>query len=346
MASDNHVKGLKTTAANFSKIDRAKLLRTSIGEESLERDLQPILAEYERKLEFAVRYAPDVHDQHVEHVRAHIQAAVDQLNAQAARATSDYINNKAALLSQLRTYLDTINLQWPPFVTAAIEKRGFLEDEGVKKEYEKTVSRMQEEAKTTLANIKKESDVAIEEARQLAKQIEERARRTATRISVEAAQVQFSDAQKQLRGFVLLWAALTIASLVAIGWMLHHFLNASLPDTWTWQIGYTTAIRLAALATLGSIAAFCMRLLKAQLHQYLLNMHRQRVTNSIAAFVESAVTPEQRDLILGHMVDSVVSFGNSGLLDAERSSDGHMPKVTVDNITRSFISPVKDPAAK
>ena len=89
-----------------------------------------------------------------------------------------------------------------------------------------------------------------------------------------------------------------------------------------------------------------MRVLKAQLHQFLLNMHRQRVTNSIAAFVESAVTPEQRDLILGHLVESVVNFGHSGLLDAESPGESLTPKLTVDNITRSLLAPGKDATVK
>src|SRR5947208_172717 len=114
MASEAALKQLKATAEAFQKIDRTRLLRKSIGEESLEESIQPILDELGRKLAFATQYAPLVHETYVEHVRSHIQAAIDQLTAQAARATPDYIANKAALLQQLRSYLDALELHWAP----------------------------------------------------------------------------------------------------------------------------------------------------------------------------------------------------------------------------------------
>lgn len=77
------------------------------------------------------------------------------------------------------------------------------------------------------------------------------------------------------------------------------------------------------------------------MHMYQQNLHRQRVTNSMAAFVESAVTPEQRDLILAHLVDAVAAFGCSGLL-AKEDDAVYVPKMTIDSITRNIgIPPAK-----
>jgi len=58
----------------------------------------------------------------------------------------------------------------------------------------------------------------------------------------------------------------------------------------------------------------------------------------MSAFVESAVTPEQRDLILAQLVDAVATFGTSGLLQKEDDSI-HSPKMTIDTITRTFAPP-------
>ena len=205
---------------------------------------------------------------------------------------------------------------------------------------------MQKGAEDTLANIKRESTAAIDEARKLAEQIEARARRTAAKISVDAAQKQFRDAQKPLGIQIVIWTLASIISLAFFGFLIMRFLEVKLPEGWSWQVIYYTAIRFAALAAVGSVAAYCMRILKAQLHMYQLNQHRQRVTNSVEAFVESAVTPEQRDLILGRLVDAVVSFGNSGLLQGETASDGIGPKLTIDSITRSILTPPKESPAK
>ena len=44
------------------------------------------------------------------------------------------------------------------------------------------------------------------------------------------------------------------------------------------------------------------------------NLHRERVANSVAAFLGAATSPEQRDVILARVVDAITAFGNSGLL--------------------------------
>ena len=345
MGSKTVLTALTSTADAFAKIDQARLIRKSLGEESLEGPIKPILEELKHKLEFAQRYAPFVHDSYVTHVHQQLQAAINALNEQAQRQSAgEYIANKQALLNNLNTWLESVKVHWAPFVTAAVESRGFLEDEGIRKEYERTLANMQAETRAALENVRKESTAAIEEARKLAEQIESRARKTATKISVDEAQAQFRAAENHLRGFVFLWAGLSVVALAILAALLYRFLDTKLPDGWTWQVAFHAAMRFAALATVGSVAAYCMGVLKAQLHQYLLNQHRQRVTNSISAFVESAVTPEQRDLILGHLVESVVSFGHSGLLPGQTPGEGTGPKLTVDNITRSMVMASKDAA--
>src|SRR4051812_7675911 len=199
MASQSVLAAFKSTADAFSKIDEARLLRKSLGEESLEVQLKPILEQLRRKIDFAQRYAPLVHDSHATQVQQQLQAAVAGLNEQANRGNaSEYIANKQGLLSSLNTWLDGANAYWPPFVAAAVESRGFLEDEGIRKEYERTLNQMQTETRAALENVRRESTAAIDEARKLAEQIEARARKTATKISVDEAQKQFRAAEKQL----------------------------------------------------------------------------------------------------------------------------------------------------
>jgi len=98
---------------------------------------------------------------------------------------------------------------------------------------------------------------------------------------------------------------------------------------------YYTAIRITILSALAAIVAFCHKILRANMHMNEHNLHRQRITNSMAAFIESAITPEQRDLILAHLVDSIANFGHSGLLKEEDSL--FSPKMTIDTITRNII---------
>ena len=115
--------------------------------------------------------------------------------------------------------------------------------------------------------------------------------------------------------------------------ILKFFDIENLPEK-TGPVIYYTGIRLAILAILGTVSAFTLKIFKAHLHMHQHNLHRKRIANSMEAFVESANSKEQRDIILSHLVDSIVTFGNSGIISREEdSSQGS--KMTIDNITRS-----------
>jgi hypothetical protein len=42
------------------------------------------------------------------------------------------------------------------------------------------------------------------------------------------------------------------------------------------------------------------------------NRHRVRVANSVESFVNSALEPQQRDLILAKLAETIIDFGDSG----------------------------------
>jgi hypothetical protein len=58
----------------------------------------------------------------------------------------------------------------------------------------------------------------------------------------------------------------------------------------------------------------------------------------MSAFVEAARTDEQRDLILGRLVDAVATFGNTGLL-ANDEDIMPSPKMTVETVLKNLSSP-------
>lgn len=342
MATQPKIDELNNVLNALASIDRSALLRKNIGDESLGDVLQPILAELDSKAEFAKRYAKGISNAAVDVIRNSFAAIVSALNAQAARSNTDYIAQKESTLQQVNSQKEGLLAHWPSLVTAAIEERGFLQDEGIRKEYEATVSEMKKEASDSIASIRIESNKVLEEARNLANEIETKARRTAAKISVSAAQQQFKEAQETLVWQVAIWASMSVIALIFFSVLIYNFLKMpEFPKDWTWQIAYYSAIHITTLGAAGAFATFCMRIFRAQLHMFQYNLHRQRVTNSIEAFVESAVTPEQRDFILARLVDAVVSFGNSGLLH-EDGSDAIGPKLTIDNITRTLTGSAKD----
>ncbi len=342
MASQQALEQMKQMLDGLKGIDRNKLLRPTIGEESLEqagfaKTLDTIL----RKATFAQQYGGDVDESVFNAVNGIFNNLRVALDAQAKRSNTEYVQQKANVLAQIESTLQQLRQYWTHFVAAAIEARGFLEDEGIRKEYQKTVDEMKAQAEDALKHVREESSKTIAEARKLAEEIEQRARRTAAHISVKDAQTQFQEAQKDVDKQVRIWTVLSVLSLAAFLLVAYYLSRVVLPDKWEWQVVYYTAIRITILTAVGAAATFCLRILRAQMHMSHHNRHRQRVANSMQAFVEAAITPEQRDLILAALVNAIVDFGTSGLLSKEDDAI-YTPKMTIDSITRTISqSPTK-----
>jgi hypothetical protein len=339
MASEQSMKQMEQILNDLKGIDRAKLLRPKIGEESLEQTgFAKTVDTSLKKAAFAYQYGVDVDDSVFSAVMNVFSNLRSILKTQADCNNAEYVQRKGGFIIQVDSTIQQLRQYWTHFVAAAIEARGFLEDEGIRKEYQETVDKMKAQADEAVKHVQEESNKTIEEARKLAKEIEDRARRTAAHISVEEAQRQFREAQQDVDKQVKLWAVLSVGSLAAFLLVAIFLSRVTLPDQWQWHVVYYTAIRITILTAVGATATFCLRILRAQLHMSHHNRHRQRVANSMQAFVEAAVTPEQRDLILAELVTAVVDFGTSGLLSKEDDTI-YTPKMTIDSITRTISQP-------
>ena len=217
------------------------------------------------------------------------------------------------------TRLDQIeeSKNWQPILAAAaMLDRGLLDDEGVKRESDQALEHLKKTTAETLATIRTEAEKAIQGAKALADEIEAKARLTAAQISVEEAQKQFKAAANddQWR-CIMLWGWLAGVSVVLLVSAPLLFTQWELPTGAEWPVAlYHTLLRVLALSAIAGMAAFGFRMLRAHLHLAEKNRHRVRVANCIESFVQSALEPVQRDLILAKLVDSIVSFGDSGLI--------------------------------
>ena len=336
MATPDEVKSLWDLSDAIMNVDKDKLLRSSVGEVSLQSAFAPTLEEIQRKFEFAKKYAAALHNNQLAPIRDIFTYIAEQMREQVNRSNQDYVATREQFLTEIKNHLEELKHHWPPVVTVAVETRGFLEDEGVHRAYERTIESMKQAAANALNQVKEEAQKTIDEARVLAERIEKRARSTAAGISVEEVQKQFREAQEGLEKRVYLWAVLGFLSVVVFIGTAIYFARVG-PSQEGWSILYHSAIRVSILMAIGTTAAFCLKILRAHLHISEKNRHRQRVANSMGAFVESASTPEQRDLILSQLVESVVQFGTSGLLQKE-DDQLYRPKMTIDSITRTLSS--------
>ena len=107
-------------------------------------------------------------------------------------------------------------------------------------------------------------------------------------------------------------------------------------STWSGDL-YHTLLRVLVLGSVASSAAFCFRMLRAHMHMAEKSRHRVRVANSVESFVNSAIEPQQRDLILTKLASEVIEFGDSGLIRG-KGDEGDSPVMSVDLLGRILAS--------
>ena len=170
-----------------------------------------------------------------------------------------------------------------------------------------------------------EISAAIDDAKKEAGAILNLARRTAEGVSLKDVQRQFKEAGGECLRRLRVWTVLSCISMAVLIGLIIVFMTGWAP---AWQspanshLGgaslapaiYQSVVRVTLLTVIGAVTTFCLKVMRAQMHLREQNLHRERVANSVAAFLAAASSPEQRDLILGRMVDAVTVFGNSGLL--------------------------------
>ena len=335
MASNQDVKQLTSLANEIHSIDMNALTRPALGIESLQDELQPRLKELDQKLSLAVQYAPEVPSSQIQSIIADFETIRNGMTELANMGDSaTYIQHSKQFLQYFDNYMEQLRANWGPVVIAAILSKGLLDEDGIKTAHDKAIEELKAQASRTLSEIEGKSKESIAKARELAEQIENRARQTATGISVEEAQSQFRDAQKQFDTSVRNWSLISMIPIALFAIFAVYLWNQQGPSAIGSAI-YYTSIRFAVLGSLGALSAFCLRILKAHIHMRQQNLHRQRVANSIEAFVQSAVTPEQRDLILSYLVHSVILFGKSGLVQ-EKEESVNPSHLAVDSINRTI----------
>jgi hypothetical protein len=178
------------------------------------------------------------------------------------------------------------------------------------------------DAETSIASRAKELE---EQAIARAKRITDEARKTARGESMAAAQEQFEKAKDRAKTGALWFgiggAGLTIALIVTAACMYKSAVamaaEPSQPNgkgiDWASAISLL-ALKLVILSALAYVTSMCWRSFRAYLHMSELNSHRVHVANCIGAFAAAAQADETEDEVLIRMMESVVAFGNSGLL--------------------------------
>ena len=326
MANSDQMRQLEQISSDLHYIDKDKLLRPTIGELSLNKDFGPMLEEILNKAILAYKHASTLHEEQVGPIVDQLALILEELETQANADDRDYVARRENFLEIVGLCIENIKQFWTPFAVAELLDR----DPPEQAELEKRLNAIMQEADEILQQAKERSAEIIAEA----ENVEQKARSTALGTSLGDAQKQFSIAQKDLNEKVLLWGGIGGVLFLACIVVGMYFWKLGPPEGEWRQIAYHSIIRVSILAVLGTATAFCLRIFRAHLHMREKNKHRQHVANCIGAFSEAASTPEQRDLILGQLVESIVQFGSSGLLSKE--DEGNTYRLKIDPIIKSL----------
>ena len=312
--------------------DLEKVIRPSYGAASL-LAWKPTFVKFLGKLDIMQKYWENVDPVSNGQVQSALDNILGHLKQISTLSDAQFVSGKDNFISQIAQQMIVIKQHYPNYIAEAIDESGILADMDFNDRIFAVTENLKKITEDALLKIKTESDKIIENANLKAEEIETVVRKTATNISVEAAQDQFRDAANENKKNINIWGGINI-SLIAIFILSIFFMLVYEPsDPWTWKVIYYSALRIAILGFIGTLLAFSLRILRSHLHMREHNLHRKRIANSMAAFAESATSKEQRDLILSRLVDSVATFGNSGMISND--DDGNS-KITIDNITRTL----------
>lgn len=325
MASHEIVFKVKEVVGLLLSLDRTKITRPELGVESLESIITPTLNELYEKTTVILKVADYVSNGTVQQVIDYLEAIIQLLAGLSAKSNQEFVADKAGVVSTLTSYIDAIRTVWPSFYIA--NQENFPQASQDILEATALTESIKDKVAIAEANLQSFQSMLEETSR-----IKDAAQNTAKGVSIQAAQLQFTSAQTNLKIKVVIAA---IGAAIFLCWffdMAFEFLHETqdLQDSWSWKIGYHASIRAIILGSIAAIATFFLSILKAYLHLLEHNLHRQRVANSTEAFVAAAASPEQRDLILGRLVDSVTTFGDSGLLRKESLDNSPLSKVSLD----------------
>jgi hypothetical protein len=321
-------------AIDDTKVGNPKVLRPNLGEESAQQAIGSALEKTGLYLRMFFMYGEDVSDDVLETVTAATLEMMNVVNQFAGMNNQDYIRNKPQLIAGVDAAWNKIRAVANHAVAAGVLRQKLLE-QNLDKKYGEAEKQIGELSNKLGSEFKKELDTKAAAIREYLEKREEELKRTAFKVSVEAAQQQFGEAEAFYKKQVRLWASIAVLTLLgfgAFGWFL---LTSARPPA-TLDVIYFTAIRLVLLSALAAVATFCLRVFRSNLHMRAQNAHRLRVANSIAAFVEAARTNEQSDQILAQLVGAVASFGSTGLVETD-----DRPIVPIEAISKVLVERVK-----
>ena len=127
MANEAQIYGLKQVVEEFKSVDWDKLLRPSLGDASLKKEMEPKLEILEKRIDLSLETASDIPGNIVDALTNTLSTICQYMNEQCERDTAEYVGQKQSFLNEFQAHFENISNYWPNVIAAAVESRGFLE---------------------------------------------------------------------------------------------------------------------------------------------------------------------------------------------------------------------------
>tara|TARA_B110000114_G_C14998678_1_gene359714 strand:+ start:33 stop:1040 length:1008 start_codon:yes stop_codon:yes gene_type:complete len=321
-----------TIINSIKELDEKQLIRKNLGDASF-TEFVPLWEEIKSKIEFIEKFNEKVDTNTNNQANSHLTTIKQNLDALIKYDKSQFVAQQTTIMNAVIAQLNAIKQYWPQYAIAALEDSGLLTNTDVKEQFDSLTTELKESTEAALLKIEEQSKIIIEEAKKKAEEIENSVRKTAQNVSVKVAQEQFTEGAEHNVFQIKVWSGIAISLVIVFILFIWYLLAGvdKLPTVWNWSIGYISIIRIGVLGLISTVIGFSLKMLKANLHMHQHNLHRKRLSNSMAAFAESAMTNEQRDMILSQLVESVSNFGTSGMINKESDKGG----ISIDSITKT-----------
>lgn len=319
----------------FDAIDINVVSKKKLGEESIEHILLPLHEDISKTIHFAKKVSQLAADAPVQVYIKTIQDISKSYHQLINLNNSEFLEQKNKFIELLKNQQNTLKSHLTHFTSAAVFDSGLLDDSDRAVRQANIINSLELAATKAQESIRAQAAKAKQEVNDSVKQV----RLTAGGSSIEEAQKQFSKAQTQIYAQIAIWLVLGAVAMGFFFWNINLYIEKSreLPADWTWQLAVYAGLRATLLGALASLATYCLKILKSQLHILQINSHRVRLANSMAAFVEVGQTPEQRGMIIMRLLDPIIDFGGSGLIPTD--GDGiNTTQFTVDAIKKAGAS--------
>lgn len=350
MANQEYIDSMQSKLDSLRDIEEERLMRSFLGSDlPLSENVTFVeqRKKIEQRMEIAIKFGHEVSDTQMQNINNIVDRIVSSIKEQSDLENRAYIDNQPSFLENISQFIEEMDGIWMPFAAClaeytystdsvhAIEKQ--IEEFGknsmdeIRREMDQIIEKAEDASTSLITKAREEANNIIGDAQKTL----EGARLTATGQSVEEAQEQFREAQKEINVNVRIWAILSAVGIAIFVLFSVKYTPTDIPEEWKWSILYHSTIKISILAIIGTVTSFFVKTFRAYLYMSAKNKHRIRVTNSIEAFLGTVHTADQRDLILSQLVDAVTQFGTSGLLSKEEDSP-YNPKITLESIMKNI----------